>query len=170
MNIKHLDHLNLTVANLNETIEWYRAVFGFEVVETGNRNGTPWPSSAQVKRCSASTRSTRTEPSRYLVDDGPVLHLSLRSDRSGGLGRHRTSSLELEFGGEGAYPHSTSWYVTDQQATASKSPSGTTTKFVSMDRKSKRRAGVPSGMPPKRRPKAWHSDQKILISSMSKVS
>jgi catechol 2,3-dioxygenase-like lactoylglutathione lyase family enzyme len=30
-----LDHINLTVANLNDSIEWYRRIFGFELVESG---------------------------------------------------------------------------------------------------------------------------------------
>ena len=118
MNIKHLDHLNLTVANLNETIEWYRAVFGFEVVETGNRNGTPWAiiRSGEAMLCIYED-PTRTEPSRYLVDDGPrhaIYHFGLRiTDREAWVATIAKHSLELEFGGEGAYPHSTSWYVTD---------------------------------------------------------
>ena len=37
MTIKHLDHLNLTAANLEESLQWYRDVFGFEVVEKGDR-------------------------------------------------------------------------------------------------------------------------------------
>jgi hypothetical protein len=32
MSIKHLDHLNLTVSDLEETIAWHGAVFGFDIL------------------------------------------------------------------------------------------------------------------------------------------
>ena len=35
MTIKHLDHLNLTVNNLAESVAWYARVLGFELVEQG---------------------------------------------------------------------------------------------------------------------------------------
>ncbi len=31
MNLKNIDHLNLTVANFDETVAWYGRVFGFEL-------------------------------------------------------------------------------------------------------------------------------------------
>ncbi len=34
MTIK-LDHINLTLANLKQSIEWYGKIFGFELVESG---------------------------------------------------------------------------------------------------------------------------------------
>ena len=33
MRVKHLDHLNLTVRDFEETADWYRRVFGFGVVQ-----------------------------------------------------------------------------------------------------------------------------------------
>ncbi|MCJ8277348.1 MAG: VOC family protein [Bdellovibrionales bacterium] len=30
-----LDHINMTVKNLKESVQWYQKVFGFELVETG---------------------------------------------------------------------------------------------------------------------------------------
>ncbi len=42
MTIK-LDHINLTVENLKESIEWYRKIFGFELVESGaTPQGNKW--------------------------------------------------------------------------------------------------------------------------------
>lgn len=41
MNVKQLDHLNLSVADFAATAAWYKAVFSFEVVESGTYNGHP---------------------------------------------------------------------------------------------------------------------------------
>lgn len=42
MTIK-LDHINLTVANLKESVEWYEKIFGFELVESGTTpQGINW--------------------------------------------------------------------------------------------------------------------------------
>ncbi len=41
-NIAHLDHLNMNVRNLSETISWYASVFDFEKVEEGLWEGQPW--------------------------------------------------------------------------------------------------------------------------------
>ena len=35
MKVKHLDHLNLSVASFEKTSDWYQRVFGFAVVESG---------------------------------------------------------------------------------------------------------------------------------------
>src|SRR5688572_722092 len=37
-----LDHINITVSNLNDSLDWYRRVFGFEQVESGLYQGEPW--------------------------------------------------------------------------------------------------------------------------------
>ena len=118
MTIKHLDHLNLTVTNLQDTIEWYRAVFGFEPVEHGVRNGSPWAiiKSGEAMLC-VYEDPARTAPSRYLIDKGPqhtIYHFGLRiTDREAWLLKIEEHNLELDFDGETDYPHSTSWYVTD---------------------------------------------------------
>ena len=40
--IKFIDHLNMTVRNLDESLDWYARVFGFEWVESGEREGVRW--------------------------------------------------------------------------------------------------------------------------------
>ena len=118
MTIKQLDHLNLTVANLEDTIDWYGAVFGFEVVEHGVRQGTPWAilKSGEAMLC-VYEHARRARPSRYLADGGPrhtIYHFGLRiTDREAWLGKIEEHRIELEFGGENDYPHSSSWYVSD---------------------------------------------------------
>ena len=40
--IKHLYHLNLSVHNLQESMDWYQLVFGFQYVEGGTHSETKW--------------------------------------------------------------------------------------------------------------------------------
>jgi glyoxylase I family protein len=118
MSIKHLDHLNLTVSNLEETIRWYGAVFGFEVVERGERESGPWA----IIRGGESTLcvyedASRASPDRFRQDGKArhvIYHFGFRiTDREAWLERVRAHKLVLEFGGENRYPHSSSWYVVD---------------------------------------------------------
>ena len=37
-----LDHLNLSVNNFKQTAQWYKDVFGFQIVEHGFRDGKEW--------------------------------------------------------------------------------------------------------------------------------
>jgi len=118
MSIKHLDHLNLTVYNLEETIAWYATVFGFEVVERGEREIDRWAiiRSGESTLCIGED-STRERPARFREDEKKrhaIYHMGFRiTDREAWLERLATCDLELEFGGENRYPHSTSWYVSD---------------------------------------------------------
>ena len=118
MTIKHLDHLNLTVSNLEETIAWYGAVFGFEVVERGERDSGPWA----IIRGGESTLCIYEYADRDLpdhfhrggTDRHVIYHFGFRiTDREAWLEKVRVHDIALEFGGENHYPHSTSWYVCD---------------------------------------------------------
>ena len=118
MTIKHLDHLNLTVSNLDETIAWYGAVFGFEVVERGERESGPWA----VIRGGESTLciyqdANRVAPDRFQQADRSrhvIYHFGFRiTDREAWLEKVRAHDLVLDHGGENLYPHSSSWYVSD---------------------------------------------------------
>ena len=37
-----IDHLNITVKNLDKSLDYYKRIFGFEVMESGDYNGTPY--------------------------------------------------------------------------------------------------------------------------------
>lgn len=113
MTVKQLDHLNMFVKNLDETTDWYRRVFGFEVVEGGVRNGTPW---AIIKGGDAMLciyeRPDLNYPEKGTV--GAVNHFGLRiTDRNRWEQVVEKESLELGYGGAVRYPHSWSWYVND---------------------------------------------------------
>ena len=40
--VSGLDHINITVDNFDETIDWYRRVFNFKLVEKGIKDEKPW--------------------------------------------------------------------------------------------------------------------------------
>ena len=118
MSIKHLDHLNMTVTNLDESLDWYAKVFGFELVEDGLRDETRWAiiRSGEAMLC-LYEHPERAEPRRFLRDDRHehvIYHYGFRiSDRHRWLNRVDELGLELHYGGEVRYGHSTSWYIED---------------------------------------------------------
>lgn len=41
-NFYGIDHLNITVKNLEKSVDYYQRLFGFEVFESGDYRGTPF--------------------------------------------------------------------------------------------------------------------------------
>ena len=117
MYVKQLDHLNLTVANLEETIRFYSAVFGFEVVEEGTRDEGPWAIIRSGDAMLCIFESNRLPPARCREDGQErhvIYHFGLRiTDREAWLSTVEEHQLNLLYGGEQVYPHSSSWYVCD---------------------------------------------------------
>jgi len=113
-----LDHLNLTVANLDETIDWYGRVFGFEVVEKDVQDGVPWAvlRAADVMLC-VYEYPGRTKLDRFGLDEAGihgVNHFSLRvADADAWKEVVERESLEVRYGGIVTWPHSQSWYIKD---------------------------------------------------------
>ena len=42
MNVRHLDHINMTVRDFDQTVDWYGRVFDFELVEEDLTEGVRW--------------------------------------------------------------------------------------------------------------------------------
>jgi len=118
MTIQQLDHLNLTVTDLDETIDWYSRVFGFRVVERGLREGVRWAilRAGEAMLC-VYEDAEREAPSHMRKGDSErhaIYHWGLRiTDEDAWLKTVEENDLALEFGGRSDYPHSTSWYVAD---------------------------------------------------------
>ena len=118
MKIKQLDHLNMTVSNLEESLDWYQKVFGFEKVEEGVRNDAPWAiiKSGEALLCVYEDAS-RLPPQQFLKRGGErhtIYHFGFRvTDRDEWLDKVSRFKLQLEYGGETDYPYSKSWYVFD---------------------------------------------------------
>jgi catechol 2,3-dioxygenase-like lactoylglutathione lyase family enzyme len=113
--IKHLDHLNMTVANLDETLRWYADLFDFQVQERGTWNGAPWAivKSGEALLClyeyadfdRPSARKNRIHGLNHFalrVTDGPAFQA--RAEKLG---------VKLNYEGPVDWPHSTAFYVND---------------------------------------------------------
>lgn len=118
MNVKHLDHLNLSVRNFEETAAWYNRVFGFEVVEKGLYRDKPWG----VLKVGEAMLCIYEDPDREFWDGEKlgskrvhgVNHFALQiKNREKWESTVKQESLYVDYGGAWRWPHSTSWYITD---------------------------------------------------------
>jgi catechol 2,3-dioxygenase-like lactoylglutathione lyase family enzyme len=116
MTIK-LDHINLSVANLNESVDWYGKVFGFEMVESGTTaQGTKWGIVAFNDSMICMTEyAGRTHADKH--EDKSIHQIDHFGIRVSDLNRWRKiveeNKLKIYYGGEIEYPFSISWYVHD---------------------------------------------------------
>jgi catechol 2,3-dioxygenase-like lactoylglutathione lyase family enzyme len=113
MFIKQLDHLNLTVANFEETAAWYKRVFGFEVVENGTHRGKPWG----VLRAHDAMLCVYENPDRLFWPSEQLekskVHALRITNQDEFVRVLQREGVTLEYEGTWKYPHSTSWYVKD---------------------------------------------------------
>lgn len=116
--VKHLDHLNLTVRDLDSTEAWYRRLFGFRRVEEGVRpDGTPW----RILRAGEAMLCIYEKPDRGRLDrelraehgHHGVSHFGLRiTDRAAWEATIEREGVTLSLGPY-RWEHSVAWYVTD---------------------------------------------------------
>jgi catechol 2,3-dioxygenase-like lactoylglutathione lyase family enzyme len=118
MQVKHLDHLNLSVKDFDETKSWYARVFGFETVEECVQDGKRWGN----QQAGEALLCVYEDPARAFLDGDQleakelhgVNHFSLRiRDREEWEQTIRRENVPVQYGGAYRYPHSTSWYVND---------------------------------------------------------
>jgi catechol 2,3-dioxygenase-like lactoylglutathione lyase family enzyme len=112
-----LDHLNLTVRDFKESVDWYGRIFGFEMVENGFLEGAPWG----ILRSQDSMLCIYEDKDRVMLlkngeDDRfhRVFHFGLRiQNREEWENILERDKLPVFYGGPVRYPHSTSWYIED---------------------------------------------------------
>lgn len=113
MNVSNLDHLNLTVSNLDESKQWYGKIFGFSEVEGGVRSGTRW----SILRSGDAMLCMYEHPELSTPADEQchrIHHFGLRiKDREDFEEKLSQFSVPVEYGGAIRYPHSWSWYISD---------------------------------------------------------
>lgn len=119
MNVKHLDHLNLSVSDFAATADWYGRVFGFEVVEEAvDERGVHWG----VLRAGDALLCVYEHPTLSLVDSDAsrsqgrhaLSHFGLRvEDRAAWEALLEREGIEVNYGGAVRWPHSMAWYVND---------------------------------------------------------
>ena len=118
MSVRHLDHVNLTVADFDETVEWYGRVFDFKVVEEGVLEGKRWGviRSVDAMLCiyerPGYTYKDRVEFEREKIH--VMRHIGIRfSDRSEWEARMAREGIEVDPDHVVENPHSKSWYIQD---------------------------------------------------------
>ena len=126
--VKHLDHLNLSVRGFEETADWYRRVFGFEVVEDEvDSDGVRWGviRGGDAMLCIYEQPDLADLP-RYEAGTHFIRHFGLRiTDRKAWEETVARERLDLQYGGEVSWPHSSAWYTDD--------PTGYTIEVVLWD-------------------------------------
>jgi len=118
MRVRHLDHLNLTVSSLAATRDFYSRVFGFEEVERGEDADGPWGilRSGDAMLCVYERPALERHDRATLTRMGlhRISHFALRIEDEAAWRRTLArEGLELLYGGEVRWPHSTAWYVRD---------------------------------------------------------
>ena len=119
MKVRNLDHLNLTVASFDQTVDWYGRLFGFELVEEDRlEDGTRWGviKSGDAMLCIYEHEDYRFLEMKERRQQGihGVSHFSLRiEDRDAWLKKAEQEGVEIKYGGQVDWPHSDSWYVDD---------------------------------------------------------
>ncbi|MEZ4744011.1 MAG: VOC family protein [Bdellovibrionota bacterium] len=121
MEIK-FDHINLTVSNLEESIVWYKKIFGFTLVERGLKlDESRWAIVARndfmVCMTEMSSRKLAVqwgEDADELANYHKVYHFGIRIfDEEKWMQKVNEFNLRLYYGGVVEYPHSKSWYIRD---------------------------------------------------------
>ena len=115
--IQKIDHINLSVANLERSLEWYWKVFGFEKKESGlSPRGRPFA----IIESQGFMLCLYEEPQRKRASDfnqtefHQLNHFGLRiSDPIEWRKTLKKNSIAVGYGGEIQYPRSTSWYIQD---------------------------------------------------------
>jgi len=118
MHLKNIDHINLTVANFDETVQWYGRVFGFELVEEDLQEGLRWGviRNGEVMLCIYERTDCHFED-RFAMRKRQlhgINHFGLRiSDQKEWEATIERENLTVLYNGPISWPHNTSWYVTD---------------------------------------------------------
>lgn len=110
-----LDHLNMTVRDVDESADWYARVLGFEPVEGGVQGGRRWKilQSGEALLCIYEHPERRDPDIDTHVHHG-VSHFGLRiTDREAWEQTVTRENVEISYGGPVEWPRSISWYVTD---------------------------------------------------------
>jgi catechol 2,3-dioxygenase-like lactoylglutathione lyase family enzyme len=115
--VKQLDHMNLSVSDMAATTDFYGRVFGFVEVDGGVQDGVVW----KILQSGEALLCLYEHPDYTFVAPGTgarpqhgVSHFALRiTDRAAWLETMQREQVEVGYGGEVRWPHSSAWYVVD---------------------------------------------------------
>lgn len=112
----YLDHINLSVKNFEETVQWYKDVFDFELVEQGTRFGRRWGilKNGDSMICFGEAPKKKELTDEVYEEYHGINHFGLRiTDRKAWEDTVKKYSIKTYYASPVNYPHSTSWYILD---------------------------------------------------------
>lgn len=118
MIVKHLDHINLSVTDFDQSVDWYRRVFDFALVEEGIQDGVRWGviKSGEALLCLYEHRD-RHHLDRFELGDHHLhgmAHFGLRiTNEIEWLAVVEREQVQVLYDGVIRWPHSLAWYVND---------------------------------------------------------
>lgn len=117
-NLVAIDHINLSVKNFLETAQWYKEIFGFEIVEQGLYRKRPWGvlRSQDTMLCIYEDGDRRSASSEDSIQDQfhRINHFGLRiKDKEQWEQTLSKFQLKTYYGSPIQHRFSTSWYVQD---------------------------------------------------------
>lgn len=112
-----LDHVNITVKDLDASVQWYHEVLGMRLVEEGKSGlGKRW---GIVERddsmiCMTEYPNMKSASQMENTEFFQIYHFGFRTpDRKAWEQTVKRHKLKLYYGGINEYPNSVSWYVKD---------------------------------------------------------
>ena len=111
--------MNLSVHDFDETADWYRRVFGFEVVEDKtDSEGIRWGviRAGDALLCIYEHEELEFADCHELRKKGfhSICHFGLAiDDREAWEKTLERENVDVQYGGAVDWPHSTAWYVSD---------------------------------------------------------
>ena len=113
-----LDHINLTVSNLDESVEWYKKIFAMELMESGvdTSSNIRWGIVGLNDSMICMTEYKNRKSAANWVQDEfhQINHFGFRvPDMAVWESKVKDYNLELFYGGVNEYPYSRSWYIKD---------------------------------------------------------
>lgn len=108
------DHINMSVLNLAESIDWYQRVFGMEVLKRGSKPTHDWAIIGRDDTMVAMNEFPNGGRVDGLFSGTALEHIGIRVDDEAAWRKIvEDNNLELFYGGVNEYAHSRSWYVRD---------------------------------------------------------
>ncbi len=110
MNIQ-IDHINMSVEDLNKTISWYETIFDFKIVETGKSNNTNY---AIIRNQNSMLCLYEIPQKKHPMENRShkIYHFGFRIESTDDW-LQKIKDFSISINSQWDYPHSKSWYIND---------------------------------------------------------